>query len=228
MSMSALRGELSGVQHVLLDFDGPVCHVFAALPAPLVARELNKLYQERTGAAFPWHVSSHGDPLEVVQAAGQNDDPHLRMLVDALTAAEVRAVETAELTPGALQAIAACQRSGRTVSIVSNNGEEAVRRFLQRHGVADLVAPIIGRSSDVALMKPDPFPVRQALQQLGARPEEAVLVGDSPSDVQAAIGAGVRPVGYANKDGKRARLANAGATAVISSMGDLAEALTDG
>lgn len=156
MSTSMLREALSGVQHVLLDFDGPVCHVFAALPAPIVTQELNRLYRERAGAAFPWHVSRHGDPLEVVRAAGQNGDPHLRTLADALAAAELRAVEAAELTPGVLQVIAACQESGRTVSIVSNNSEEAVRRFLQRHGVADLVTPIIGRSSNAALMKPDP------------------------------------------------------------------------
>jgi pyrophosphatase PpaX len=44
---------------------------------------------------------------------------------------------------------------------------------------------------DTERHKPDPDPVLEALRRLGARPEEAAYVGDSPFDVRAAKAAGV-------------------------------------
>lgn len=43
--------------------------------------------------------------------------------------------------------------------------------------------------------KPAPDPILSCLQQLGVPPEEAVYVGDSPADIQAARAAGVRSIG---------------------------------
>jgi len=51
-----------------------------------------------------------------------------------------------------------------------------------------------------------------------------VFIGDIPSDVGAGHAARVPVVGYANKPGKAERLAKA--DAIITSMADLAAALT--
>ncbi len=45
---------------------------------------------------------------------------------------------------------------------------------------------------DVARGKPDPLPVRMALEALGVDPAEAIFVGDSPHDIEAGQRAGVR------------------------------------
>ena len=46
-------------------------------------------------------------------------------------------------------------------------------------------------AEDTERHKPDPDPVLEALRHLGASPEEAVYVGDSPFDIRAGNAAGV-------------------------------------
>jgi len=55
------------------------------------------------------------------------------------------------------------------------------------------------------------------------RPGACVLIGDSATDMQAASLAGTDSIGYANKPGKHAHLAEAGAGAgaVVSSVAEL-------
>ncbi|MBN1322074.1 MAG: HAD-IA family hydrolase [Thermoleophilia bacterium] len=43
--------------------------------------------------------------------------------------------------------------------------------------------------------KPSPEPISTCLERLGVDPAEAAYVGDSPSDIQAALAAGVRAIG---------------------------------
>jgi phosphoglycolate phosphatase-like HAD superfamily hydrolase len=82
-----------------------------------------------------------------------------------------------------------------------------------------------GHDSDPKLLKPSPFLVLQALRQVNAPTNAAVLVGDSTSEVEAARAACIPSIGYANKPGKHDRLARAGAIAVIASMAELADCL---
>jgi D-glycero-D-manno-heptose 1,7-bisphosphate phosphatase len=62
--------------------------------------------------------------------------------------------------------------------------------------------------------KPAPGMVRQAMRDLGFRPEEVVLVGDSDADMGAAAGAGIKGV----------RVAAAGQSASIGAARDFVEA----
>ena len=56
-------------------------------------------------------------------------------------------------------------------------------------GVASLFSVVVG-FEDVARHKPDPEGVEVALKELGVLPEEALLVGDSAADIEAARAAG--------------------------------------
>ena len=58
-------------------------------------------------------------------------------------------------------------------------------------GVASLFSVVVG-FEDVSRHKPDPEGVQFALTRLGVLPEEALLVGDSASDINAAREAGCR------------------------------------
>lgn len=62
-------------------------------------------------------------------------------------------------------------------------------------------------ADDVAEPKPDPEGLLLALDQLSAKPDEAVYLGDSVSDMEAAVAAGVRPAAavWAKKPEDRAR-----------------------
>lgn len=73
-------------------------------------------------------------------------------------------------------------------------------------------------------MKPNPGPVLDAVRALGVAPGSCVLVGDSLSDIEAARAAGVAAIGFANRPWKVDAFATA--DAVVTTMGDIAEALS--
>jgi HAD superfamily hydrolase (TIGR01509 family) len=140
---------------------------------------------------------------------------------------EVQAVTTAQPADGAAELIRAARRSGRSVTIISNNSGQAVATYLNEQRLARYVSAVIGRDDpDPAHMKPSPYRVRQALQMLQAAPAECVLVGDQVSDIVAAHAADLAAIGYANKPGKVERLARAGADAVVTHLASLVEAIT--
>ena len=60
---------------------------------------------------------------------------------------------------------------------------------LEELGVASLFSVVVG-FEDVARHKPDPEGVELALDRLGVLPKEALLVGDSAADIEAARAAG--------------------------------------
>ncbi|MEV4419480.1 HAD family hydrolase [Patulibacter sp. NPDC049589] len=80
-------------------------------------------------------------------------------------------------------------------------------------------------SSDVEHTKPEPDLVKAALEKLGT--DDAVMVGDTPWDVQAAERAGIRTVAVLTGGFSPAELRDAGAVAVYDSVGDLLDGLDD-
>jgi phosphoglycolate phosphatase len=218
---AALLDILTPTHHLLLDFDGPICDVYAGLPAATVAEHLRKLFGDEN-RQLPDRVARSDDPLEVFAYAA-TIDPKLATRVEAeLTSQEEAAVSTA--TPAAYvhEVVTSCRESGRSVSVVSNNSERAVNTYLAQHGLADRIDLVVARTShDAALLKPNPHLLDRALAILSAEPAACAFVGDSTTDIEAASIVGVPSIGYANKPGKDNLLTRAGANTVVSSLSDL-------
>lgn len=210
--------------HLLFDFDGPLCDVYAGLPSATVAEHLRELIAAQ-GTAVPAFLMVERDPLEVLRFADRVDPPLGVEVEAALRAAEVTAVQSARATPGARQALLACRRAGRGVAVVSNNSRAAVQAYLRAHDLLQVVDHVTGRTQpDPSLLKPDPHLILAAVAALGARVEKTAVIGDSVSDIEAAHAASAVAIGFANKPGKRDRLSNAGADVVVDSMVQLADA----
>jgi pyrophosphatase PpaX len=92
---------------------------------------------------------------------------------------------------GALETVAALSAAGRPLAVVTAKVEAGAHRTLRHTGLLPYVEVVIGADS-CARAKPHPDPVHLALARLGAGPDGAVLVGDSPHDVAAGRAAGVR------------------------------------
>ena len=208
-------------RYLLLDFDGPICSIFAGLPAAAIADRLRKIFGDH--ASMPDDVARTADPFEVfTYAATISEDLAARVEAE-MTDQELAAVPTAAPTPYVHEVVTACQNSGRSVAVVSNNSDRTVHAYLTRHGLDDRISLIIARTNhDPALLKPSPHLITQAVDALHAEPGECALVGDSVTDVKAAQLASVQSIGYANEPGKRERLTEAGAGAIINSLADLA------
>jgi beta-phosphoglucomutase-like phosphatase (HAD superfamily) len=217
--------DLVGNGPLLLDFDGPICSIFAGYSAPRVAAELVALLHIEGVAVTP-EVRSEGDPLAVLRWVGETCSHNTTAAVEeALCAAELHAAGVAAPTPFGREVIVGAHTQGVPVAVVSNNSAVAIEAYLMTHDLAAYVKLIIGRAyADPRRMKPDPGPVLDAVRALGATPGSCVLVGDSLSDIQAARAAGVAAIGYANRPWKVD--AFAAADIVITSMGDIAEALS--
>jgi len=215
--LQQLRQVFGAVRAVLFDFDGPLCDVFAGLPARGIARQLEAIVERR----YPTD-----DPLEVLSLSSQLGADTVSVVESALIRAELDAVARAKPNSEGLTAVQACLSAGLEVGVVSNNSGEAVTAFLKSAGLVQYIAPIVGREPGRPdLMKPNPWPLQQALTSLACRPEDAVFIGDSTTDIDVANALGVHIVAYANKPGKRQRFTDAGAI-VIDSMSELVAAVS--
>lgn len=101
---------------------------------------------------------------------------------------------------GAAPLLAALKARGVRTAIVTNNVTEEQRLKLQFCRLADLVDELV-TSEEVGVQKPDPRIFQVALERLGARADEAVMVGDAwATDIEGARAAGVRPI-WLNRSG---------------------------
>jgi beta-phosphoglucomutase-like phosphatase (HAD superfamily) len=207
------------VQYLLLDFDGPVCSVFAGFPAPDVARILREHMRGEVPSGWMEHTD---DPHEILRASAELGARVAARTHQELTRLEVEAVKTAKPTPHTMDLIDRAKASGAKLAIISNNAQTAVAAYLTDKGLLTCIDNVSARSvPDPALMKPNPYLVRKAVSALNAERESSALVGDQVSDVIAAHRAGVRAVGYANKSGKVDSFKEVSADLIITSMAEL-------
>ena len=211
----SLAQVLAATGPLLLDFDGPICAVFATVAPATIAEQLRQVLTEH-GTPIPQHITDEPDPMEVLRYAGTLGNPRLAGRVDdQLRRAERHAIESAAPTPYAREVIVAAYHAGRRLAIVSNNSAPAIHAYLTTRRLATYIDHIVARPhGDPGAMKPNPAPVRQAVTALDAEPAGCALLGDSTSDIHAGYAAGVRTIGYANKPGKWQRLTEAGADAI--------------
>jgi phosphoglycolate phosphatase-like HAD superfamily hydrolase len=226
MSEDALSQVLAGAGPILLDFDGPVCNIFAGCPADVVASELRDILLN-SGAQLPAAMMVEVDPLQVLRwTATLGSEPLIQTIEDALRAAELRAATSATPTPYAQEVLLVAQQKGRRVAIASNNSGPAIRTYLDAHRLSQYVSYVVGRKPYCPeKMKPHPYSILDSLNNLNAEPHGSVLIGDSLTDITASHEAGIRVIGYANRPGKRESLSAAGADAVVATMAEVANAL---
>ncbi len=107
------------------------------------------------------------------------------------------------------------------LGVVTSCPRRLAESVLGRHGFAPFVRTVV--CSEDGPGKPDPFPVRLALQRLGVT--SAWMLGDNPSDVQAARAAGVVPLAIAphgiGAEAHAERLRAAGAVRLVSDPADV-------
>jgi pyrophosphatase PpaX len=92
--------------------------------------------------------------------------------------------------PGVTEVILELHRRGHPMGVVTSKSNEMMDRGLSWLGALEMMGTRIGMNS-CEIHKPDPFPVRLALKELGYEPHEALFVGDSPHDIKAGNAAGV-------------------------------------
>jgi phosphoglycolate phosphatase-like HAD superfamily hydrolase len=216
----SLEELLGQAKCILLDFDGPVCSIFAGWPAPNVAEAMRQQLVA-DGFAIEGPAVDSDDPLAVLREVAQASTTAGNRAEEVLRAAELRCVDTATATPGAVEFLAAAQTRAIPVAIVSNNSDVAVRAYLCSRGVARTALVSARGRHDARLMKPCPDFLERALREIAVPAGEALMIGDSQSDVVAARAAGTMVIALANRPSKVEVLEPAGADAMVRSMFEL-------
>ena len=103
---------------------------------------------------------------------------------------------TREVTayPGVLDALQRYRAAGRPLAVVTNKPARFASRVLDHLDLTPYFGTLIGGDSTDA-KKPSPTPLFAALEQLGARAADAVMIGDGQQDIQAGKAAGCATVG---------------------------------
>lgn len=95
-----------------------------------------------------------------------------------------------EPTPGARALLQRLEADGIRRIVATSASPDDVAALLKQAGVLDLVEKATS-SGDVDQSKPAPDIVEAALEQAGCQPRQALMLGDTPYDIDAASKAGV-------------------------------------
>lgn len=131
-----------------------------------------------------------------------------------------------ELFPGMIEVLEFLNEKGIVCTIATSRNGKSCREFLEQLGIAKYFSYVLC-AEDTTLLKPNPEPVLKTLADLKLAPEEALVIGDMPMDIQMAKGAGVSACGvtYGNATGEE--LLAAGADFVIDDICALKELLLE-
>jgi HAD superfamily hydrolase (TIGR01509 family) len=121
--------------------------------------------------------------------------------------------------PGSRDLIEALQANGLKTIAASSSKSDELSALLKAARVDDLLTQAT-TSDDVDNSKPDPDIVQVALDKIGVRPDEAIMIGDTPYDIEAAARAGVRCIAVRCGGWEDEELA--GAAAIYADPADIA------
>jgi HAD superfamily hydrolase (TIGR01549 family) len=206
---------------VLLDFDGPVCSIFAGYPAPEVAEELRHVMHQ-LDVPTDGQISTEPDPIAILAYVGQNARYAMRAVEEAMCSMELEAAKSAAPSAGSDEFIRYVAALHKPLIVVSNNSAPAIESYLRERDLDRFVQAVIGRSfGRPERMKPNPWPIKRAIDLAQQPAHRCVIIGDSVTDVAAAHAAGALCIGVADKPYKVQALPDAGADAMVMTMTEL-------
>lgn len=141
-------------------------------------------------------IGMGGDKL-LPALANVEEDSELGQRVGKRRAEIFRAKYLAQLRafPKTRELLLKMRDSGQKLAVASSAKREELAPFLELANVQDLIEAITS-SSDAASSKPDPDIVQAALGQLQLEPDQVLMLGDTPYDIEAARRAGIRTIAF--------------------------------
>ena len=183
----------------------------------------------RSGIVLPlWRIHRHvgmgGDqlvPALVGKRMNRERGDELRAARDEEYAQLIGEVAPLE---GARELITDLKQRGLTVVLASSAPQDEIDHYLELLDAREL-ADAWTTDDDVEATKPEPDLVQAALEKAGT--EEAVMVGDTPWDVEAARKAGLETICVITGGFSEQELRDAGAVAVFESVEELRKRLEE-
>ena len=180
------------VKLIILDFDGTLgdtrANIILTMSQALARRGYPVASEEAIAATIGLRLEncveqlvpgiSKADALECARTYRELFEVNRKLLVP-------------KLFPQVKETLARLKQQGFVLTVASSRSSGSLNEFLEEMGVADCISYVLG-ANNVAHAKPHPEPVLKTLAELGFTPEETLVVGDMPVDIQMGQGAGAR------------------------------------
>lgn len=179
----------TGLRGVLIDIDGTLLDSNDAHATAWV-EALREGGRDVPFARVRPLIGMGGDKVTPELTGHDAESEEARPFLEAKRRHFARLLPTLRPFPGARALLERLRAEGRVLVIATSAGGDEAGKLLEQAGVADLIDEETTKA-DVERSKPDPDVVRAALRKGGLRADEAVMLGDTPYDVEAAARAGV-------------------------------------
>ena len=110
--------------------------------------------------------------------------------------------------PATRELLLKMRERGLKLAVATSAKEDELKPLLKIAGAADLIEEKTS-SDDAENSKPDPDIVKAALDELQLSADEAVMIGDTPYDIEAASRAGLKAIAFRSGGWNDAELARA-------------------
>jgi phosphoglycolate phosphatase len=204
-------------EYIVFDLDGTLLNTLEDL-----AGSMNHVLRERN---FPTHDRSAycyfvgGGALALIQRALPSEMQSDELIGDCVR--EFREQYTAnwnvktKLYDGVADMLDALSNRPVQMAIFSNKPDEFVKLCVREYFSKWEFAAVLGQRDGIPL-KPDPGGALEAARSLNAEPRNVLYVGDTGTDMQTAVSAGMFPLGVLWGFRPEAELREHGAAALIS------------
>lgn len=192
------RNKQLPISSIVFDFDGTLAELrldFAEMKrriGELAERYLPGRPQPGETPALEWIEIL---VRQIVLEDSGNADEFRRHCHDTILELEVEAARNGQLFPQTRSMLKDLKRQGIKLAIITRNCDQAV--FAVFPDWRDHCDCLLTRDQ-VAAVKPNPDHLYQALEILQSEPDEALMVGDHPLDIETGRRAGTRTAGVAS------------------------------
>jgi pyrophosphatase PpaX len=211
-----MLGLMAGWRWVVCDLDGTVVNTI-----PLIIASYDHALRTVLGEyADPGEARSWiGQTLSAT--FGARHPERAAALIEAYVEFNLREMpRLIEQYPGLAELLADVTAARIGLGMATSKRRHSAELTLACSGLTEAI-PVTVAMEDTHDHKPDPAPLRLAMERLGARADEAVYIGDAVVDVEAAKAAGMAVIAVTWGAGLRADLAAAGPTAIVDTVAQL-------
>jgi len=170
-----------------------------------------------------WQIVRGG--MEGIRNLGLSEDESRKLIDDvndALTSAELTALDTVKPMPNAIETLDAIKKMGLKVGIATRSGAAYAKRCVEKTGLAPYVDAMLARD-EVDNPKPSPFHLMEVVDLLETTPERVIYIGDSTTDLTTARAAGIDFLGFWWSDERVTRMKEAGCQDFVHDLKEVLE-----
>jgi len=149
--------------------------------------------------------------------AGPALEEALTLIESAMNQVELEALPTNVLRPNASDAVERLHAAGYRLGIATRSHREYTLRSLDALGLKAYFKAIVARD-DTPTPKPHPGHLLKTIELLGSRKSRTIYVGDTTTDLETAVAAGVHFIGYWRDDAWAQRLKDGGCKTIVKDL----------